>query len=129
MDYCINKLPKELSDTARKCGAPICMLHYYHFSEDIKSGGIESPIWYPDEEICSCYRKSAVKDYLKLENGSAPKWIKRQHNIQKKSKKRDYFFTFEMLNASRNIHGNTQGINPDKDVIPQLERFFSKERK
>ncbi len=124
MSYWINDLPKEVADVARGCGAPICTLWMNHFSESIENGDLKSPIWYPDEDICSCYRKSAVKDYLKLENGSAPKWIRRQHNIKKKSKKRDYFFTYEMLNAPRPVQGNTQGINPDMDETHQTKRFF-----
>ena len=127
MEYWINDLPKEVADVARGCGAPICILHYNHFSKGIKDRGIKSPMWYPDEDICSCYRKSAVKDYLHLEDGNAPKWIRRQHNIKRKSKKRDYFFTYAMLDASRNIQGNTQGINPDVDEVPQLKRFFGGE--
>lgn len=124
MNYWISDLPKEVSDVARGCGAPICILHYKHFSHNIKDGGMKSPIWYPDEDICSCYRKGAVKEYLRLGDGNAPKWIRRQHNIKHKSRKRDYFFTYEMLNANRNIQGNTQGINPDMDEAPQIQRFF-----
>ena len=124
MSYWINDLPKEVADVARKCGAPICTLHINHFSESIKNGGLKAPMWYPDEDICSCYRKNAVKDYLDLKNGNAPKWIRRQRNIKNKSRKRDYFFTHDMLNASRPIHGNTQGISPDIDEISQMKRFM-----
>jgi len=130
----LNNLPLEAKKVAELCSAPICIVNQGNTSldgdnKDIKT--INSAIWYPEEAICSCYRKVAVQNYLNLDNGTAPKWIKRQHSIKKHNVKKgikqsDGYFTFEMLNANRIIKGNTKGINPHYDESIQLERFFKK---
>ena len=111
-------LPPEVQKVADLCSAPLCVIN-----------GTDT-LWYPEEEICSCSRKVAVKDFLALDDGSAPKWIKRQHTIKKHTIKKGIkqaggYFTYEMLNADRMVKGATRGINPDYDESIQMERFFN----
>ncbi len=113
---------EELQDIKDKCGASICIL-------DNQRG---NQIWYPEEGICTCYRKNIVKVELGLENGSAPKWIKKQHIITKHLTKKGirqapYFFTLEMLEQDvRVVRGATKGINPDGDIEAQLDVFLKR---
>ena len=129
-NYWIDDLPEEVAETARKCEAPICIIYHDYMAQRAKEGGanasneLESMIWYPDEEICTCYRKRAVKKYLGLKNGNAPKWIRRQRNIKRKARSNDYYFTYEMLTAKRPVFGTTKGLNPEVDRKIQLNRFF-----
>ncbi len=128
-----SNLPLEVQKVAELCSAPLCIVYLYLGSTEAGNGGIIScngDIWYPEEAICSCYRKQSIKRYLHLENGNAPKWIKRQHNIKKYcenkgTRQADGYFTYEMLNADRMIKGSTKGINPDFNESIQMERFFS----
>ena len=126
-------LPLEVQKVMNDCGASICIVNLWlHNTGSINGAFIngDGQIWYNEEDICSCYRKTAVKDYLQLESGSAPKWIRRQNNIKKYNikkgiKQADGYFTFEMLNAERMVKGSTRGINPDRDESIQMERFFN----
>ena len=125
-------LPLEVQKVANECGASICIVNLWLHNTDSVNGVFingDEQQWFNEEPICSCYRKSIVKELLKLENGNAPKWIKRQHNIKKHCAKKgikqsDYYFTYEMLNADRIVKGSTKGINPDYDDMIQMERFF-----
>ena len=126
-------LPLEVQKVFNDCGASICIINLWLHNTESTNGVFinrDEQVWYNEEEICSCYRKQAVKKLLKLDNGSAPKWIKRQLNIKKycekkKIKQADYYFTCEMLNANRIVKGSTRGINPDYDETIQMERFFN----
>lgn len=132
-----HKLPVEVQKVANECSASICIINLYLSNPDYESMGFingDGQIWYNEESICTCYRKSVVKELLSLENGNAPKWIKRQHTIKKWNQKKgikqsDYYFTYEMLNAERMIKGSTRGINPDHDESIQLNRFFNTQAK
>ena len=129
----LNSLPLEVRKVTELCSAPLCIVYLCRGSTEAGNRGIISSngdIWYPEEAICSCYRKQSIKHYLNLENGNAPKWIKRQQNIKKYCEKKgikqaDGYFTYEMLNADRMIKGSTKGINPDYDEDIQMERFFN----
>lgn len=129
----LNNLPSEVRKVAELCSAPICVVYLHHTSTNAGNMGTnynDGAIWYPEEAICSCYRKSAVKNYLNTHDGSAPKWIKRQHNIKKHNikkgiKQADGYFTYEMLNANRIVKGSTRGVNPDYDESIQINRFFN----
>ncbi len=123
-------LPSSVRAVADKCSAPLCIVHQHYINTNTGNGGINHALpWFPDEEICSCYRKKAVQNYLHFENGTAPLWITRQHNIAKYVKKKGlnnehHYFTYEMLCADRIIKGSTKGINPDKEPDVQFARFF-----
>ena len=129
----LKSLPLEVLKVAELCSAPLCIVYLCRGNTEAGNRRVISSngdIWYPEEAICSCYRKQSVKQYLNLENGNAPKWVKRQHNIKKYCEKKgikqaDGYFTFEMLNAERMVKGSTRGINPDRDESIQMERFFN----
>ena len=130
--YWINNLPEEVADVARGCGAPICIVHMAYMSGDPRNCDFKRAnggIWYPDEEICSCFRKKAVKEWLGLEDGEAPKWIKRQRNIAKKAKRNDLYFTAEMLNVEGSLKGTAKGIDPDRDEEEQIAAWFRRREK
>ena len=128
----LKTLSPEVYKVAELCSAPICIVNeWLHCREAGKIGVICSSgqIWFSEEAICTCYRKASVQKLLQLNNGTMPKWIKRQHNIKKHFEKKgttsDYYFTLEMLNADRTVKGSTRGINPDVDESIQLKRFFN----
>ena len=126
-------LPLEVQKVSSECSASLCIINLWLHNTDSVNGVFingDGQIWYPEESICTCYRKQAVKELLKLENGNAPKWIKRQNSIKKHNEKKgikqaDGYFTYEMLNADRMVKGSTRGINPDYDESIQMERFFN----
>ena len=130
-------LPLEVQRVANDCGGSICILNLYLHNTEYETEGLingDSQIWYPEEPICTCYRKQSVKELLQLENGNAPGWIKRQnnikkHNIKKGIKQADGYFTYDMLNADRMVKGSTRGINPDYNEDIQLNRFLNTKTK
>jgi len=131
MIHKLKTLSKEAYRAAERCNAPICIVNLWLHSQYAINGGVncsDGQVWYPDEDICECYRKAAVKKLLNLESGTAPKWIRRQHNIKKHWKKKgeipNLYFTFEMLNANRMVKGSTKGLSPDVDESIQLKRYF-----
>ena len=131
MIHKLKTLSKEAYRVAERCNAPICIVNLWLHSQYAENRGAnysDGQIWYPDEDICECYRKKAIIELLKLENGSAPKWIKRQHNIKKHWNKKgelpNLYFTFEMLNANRMVKGSTKGLSPEVEESMQLKRFF-----
>ena len=84
-----------------ECEAPICPI-----GEDTFEG-----IWYPDEEIC--------RKQIRLA------WLKRQKKIKKKAKnKGESYFTLEMLKRNCVIGSGIEGLNPDKEEAPQLEKWL-----
>lgn len=131
------RLPLEVQRVTNECDASICIVNLYLHNTEYETEGFingDGQVWFNEEAICTCYRKQSVKELLKLENGNAPKWIKRQHNIKKYNIKKgiqqaDGYFTFEMLNADRMVKGSTRGINPDYDESIQIERFFNTKTK
>jgi hypothetical protein len=135
----LNDLLGEAIRATKDCNGSICIGEVFKNAETIKNGGLidskslneliaeanKNFVWYPDDGICTCYRKKSVQKLLNLDNGTAPKWIRRQFNIKKKSKKREYFFTFEMLSTeTRKVGYGTKGLSADHDLDKQLERFF-----
>ena len=129
----IDTLPLSVQKVMNDCGASICIINLWLHNTDSVNGVFingDGQIWYNEEDICTCYRKLPVKKLLKLENGNAPRWIKRQHSIKNHCKKKgikqaDGYFTYEMLSADRMVKGSTRGINPDHDESIQMERFFN----
>ena len=75
--------------------------------ENLKSG-----IWYPEEEIC---RLKKITD-----------WIKQQKKIAKKTKEKDTYYTYEMLNRNCKVGNGMTGLNPDKPKESQLEDWLKK---
>jgi len=102
----INKINKLKSDQCRhfdSCSAPLCPLDEKH----LKAG-----IWYPDEEIC---RLKKITD-----------WIKRQKKIAKKTKDKDTYYSYEMLNRNCKVGTGMTGLNPDIAEEPQLIVWLKK---
>lgn len=85
------------------CSAPLCLLDLEH----LKIG-----CWYPDEEIC---RLKAV-----------PNWIKIQKKITKKTKDKNTYYTYEMLNRNCKVGTGMTGLNPDKPEELQLIAWLKK---
>lgn len=85
------------------CSASLCPLD----SEPLKTG-----IWYPDEEICR----------LK----SVPNWVKIQKKITKKTKDKNTYYTYEMLNRNCKVGTGMTGLNPDKPEELQLIAWLEK---
>ena len=129
----IKTLSLDVQKVISECDASICIVNLWLHNSDGANGVFingDNQIWFPEETICTCYRKAPVKELLRLEDGTAPKWIKRQNNIKKYNVKKginqvDGYFTYEMLNADRMVKGSTRGINPDYDESIQMERFFN----
>ena len=96
-----------MKNTAEKCprfgscGASLCPLNVEH----LKIG-----IWYPDEEIC---KKTPV-----------PKWVRTQRKIVKSAKDKDKYFTYKMLKRGCRVARGIIGLDPDKEEILQLEKWF-----
>ena len=102
----INKINKLKLNQCRHfvcCSAPLCPLDEKH---------LETDIWYPNEEICS----------LK----TVPTWIKNQKKITKKTKDKNTYYTYEMLNRNCKVGKGMTGLNPDKSEEPQLEDWLKK---
>ena len=85
------------------CSASLCPLD----SEPLKTG-----IWYSDEEVCR----------LK----SVPNWVKIQKKIAKKTKDKNTYYTYEMLNRNCKVGTGMTGLNPDKSEELQLIAWLEK---
>jgi hypothetical protein len=85
------------------CSASLCLLDPEH----LKIG-----IWYPDEEICR----------LK----SVPNWVKIQKKIAKKTKDKNTYYNYEMLNRNCKVGTGMTGLNPDKPKELQLIAWLNK---
>lgn len=102
----MNKIDKIRSDQCRHfdyCSAVLCPL----YPEHLKIG-----IWYPDEEICR----------LK----TVPNWIKIQKKIVKKTKDKNTYYTYEMLNRNCKVGTGMTGLNPDRPKELQLIAWLKK---
>ena len=102
----INTINKLKSDQCRhfdSCSAPLCPLDEKHLKGDI---------WYPEEEICRLKK--------------IPDWIKQQKKIAKKTKEKDTYYNYEMLNRNCRVGNGMTGLNPDKSEEPQLEDWHKK---
>ncbi len=102
----INIINKFKSNQCRHfdcCSAPLCPLDEKHLRTDI---------WYPDEEICS----------LK----TVPNWVKTQKKVAKKTKDKDTYYTYEMLNRNCKVGTGMTGLNPDKPEELQLIAWLEK---
>jgi len=102
----MNKVEKIRPDQCRhfdSCSAPLCPLDVKH----LKVG-----IWYPDEDICR----------LK----TSPNWKKIQKKIAKKTKDKNTYYTYEMLNRNCRVGRGMVGLNPDKPEKSQLEDWLKK---
>jgi len=96
----MNKLECPYFDS---CNAPLCPLD---------EEGLKKAIWYPGEDIC--------KRRL-----NRP-WLQTQRKIAKRAKHGDGYFTFEMITHPCRICKGIEGLDPDKDEAPQLEKWFKK---
>lgn len=85
------------------CSASLCPLDPEHLKVEI---------WYPDEEIC------------KLR--TVPNWVRIQRKIAKKTKDKNTYYTYEMLNRNCRIGRGMVGLNPDKSEEPQLKDWLKK---
>ena len=102
----MNITEKTKSDQCRHfdyCSAVLCP----SYPEHSKIG-----IWYPDEEIC---RLKAV-----------PNWVKIQKKIVKKTKDKNTYYTYEMLNRNCKVGTGMTGLNPDKPEELQLIAWLEK---
>lgn len=99
----INQLKSEQCKHFECCSAPLCPLDEKH----LKTG-----IWYPDEDIC---RLKKITD-----------WIKQQKKIAKKSKDKDTYYTYEMLNRNCKVGNGMTGLNPDIAEESQLIAWLKK---
>ena len=84
-----------------KCSAPICPKD----KNSLKYG-----IWYPNEPIC------------KLDKYSNKNYIIAQKEIAQKAKKKDKYFTLEMLKNLKSF----EGIDPNKNEKTELKKWFKK---
>ena len=94
----MNKLECPYFDS---CNAPLCPLD---------EEGLKKAIWYPDEGIC--------KRRL-----NRP-WLKIQKKIAKRAKHSDGYFTIQMLVHSCRICKGIEGLDPDKEEGPQLQKWL-----
>ena len=102
----MNKIDKIRSDQCRHfdyCSASLCPLD----PEYLKTG-----IWYSDEEVCR----------LK----SVTNWVKIQKKIVKKTKDKNTYYSYEMLNHNCKVGTGMTGLNPDKPEESQLEDWLKK---
>jgi len=102
----MNKINKFGSEQCRHfdyCNAPLCPLNAKHLIIDA---------WYPDEEICR----------LK----TATNWIRIQKKIAKKTKDKNTYYTYKMLNRNCRVGNGMIGLNPDKPEKPQLRAWLKK---
>ena len=101
----MNKIDKFSSDQCRHfdyCNAALCPLNEKYIKAT----------WYPDEEICR----------LK----SVPNWVKIQKKIAKKTKDKNTYYTYEMLNRNCKVGTGMTGLNPDKPEELQLIAWLEK---
>ena len=102
----MNKIDKIRSDQCRHfdyCSASLCPLDPEH---------LKTRIWYSDEEVCR----------LK----SVPNWVKIQKKIVKKTKDKNTYYTYEMLNRNCKVGTGMTGLNPDKPEELQLIAWLEK---
>ena len=102
----MNKVDKFRSNQCRhfdSCSATLCPLEPEH---------LKDRIWYPDEEICR----------LK----TVPNWVKIQKKIVKKTKDKNTYYTYEMLNRNCKVGTGMTGLNPDRPEELQLIAWLNK---
>ena len=102
----MNKIDKFRSNQCRhfdSCSTSLCPLDPEY---------LEVEIWYPDEEICR----------LK----TVPNWVKIQKKIAKKTKDKNTYYTYEMLNRNCKVGTGMTGLNPDKPEELQLIAWYNK---
>ena len=87
------------------CSAPLCPMEN---EEELKKA-----IWYPDEEVCR-------------RRGLNHPWLKAQKKIARRAKHSDGYFTIQMLTHPCRICKGIEGLDPDKEEGPQLEKWFKK---
>jgi hypothetical protein len=88
----------------KNCSAPMC-------PEDQKN------TFYPNDEICM------RKDYQKLTA------VKNQKKIRSRTKDKDRYFTYEMLDRDIIIRTGISGINPDRDdEDSQIENWLKQHK-
>jgi len=85
------------------CSAPLCPMEN---EEELKKA-----IWYPDEEICR-------------RRGLNYPWLKTQRKIGKRAKHSDGYFTLQMLTHLRRVCKGIEGLDPDRDEAPQLQKWL-----
>jgi hypothetical protein len=83
------------------CGAVLCPLD---------AERLQIVAWYPDDEIC---KKIPVPD-----------WVRMQRKVAKKAKDIDRYFTYNMLKRNCKVAKGIVGLDPNKDELPQLNRWF-----
>ena len=84
------------------CNVPLCPL----------DPSRDNYIWYPDEEIC---KRTEFGKLL---------WVKNQKKIAKRTKRKDLYYTYEMLNRKMIIGKGMTGLDPDKPEKDQLRKWF-----
>jgi len=102
----VNKINEIRSYQCRhfdSCSASLCPLDPEY---------LKIEIWYPDEEICR----------LK----TVPNWVKIQKKIAKKTKDKNTYYTYEMLNRNCKVGTGMTGLNPDKPEELQLIAWLEK---
>lgn len=82
-----------LCPSYEKCKAPLCPLD----NESLKNG-----IWYPDEDMCHA-------------RGKKPRWVINQRRVARKAKRRERYFTFQLLQNMRRVV-NPRGFDPDISI-------------
>ena len=85
------------------CSASLCPIDPEH---------LKVRIWYSDEEICR----------LK----SVPNWVKIQKKIAKKTKDKNTYYNYEMLNRNCKVGTGMTGLNPDRPKELQLIAWLNK---
>ncbi len=84
------------------CDAPLCPL----------DEGIKERIWYPDEEICNSQYAKGLK------------WVTNQRKVAKMATDETTYFTVRMLQHACIIRKGIRGLNPDKEEVLQLKKWF-----
>ena len=85
------------------CNAPLCPLED---EEELKKG-----IWFPDESVCK-------------RRGLNYPWLKTQKKITKRARHSDGYFTIQMLSHLRRVCKGIEGLDPDKEEGPQLQKWL-----
>ena len=83
------------------CSAPMCPL----FKNRIHEWG-----WFPEDGICK--------------QRPAPGWVLTQMKIAKKTKDKNKYFTYEMLNRNCRIGKGIIGLDPNKEEEYQLKEWL-----
>ena len=85
------------------CNASLCPMEN---EEELRKA-----IWYPNEGVCK-------------RRGLNHPWLKTQKKIAKRAKHGDGYFTLQMLSRLHRVCKGIEGLDPDKEEGPQLQKWL-----